>query len=47
MDIFHNEEECDDYVEAEVLDFVNIPTTLPLWLRSQDGLKIHGVSLTN
>jgi hypothetical protein len=41
------EEECDDYVEAEVLNFANIPTTLRLWLRSQDGLKIHGVSLTN
>jgi hypothetical protein len=46
MDLFHDEEECDDYVEAEVLDFANIPT-LRLWLRSQDGLKIHGVSLTN
>jgi len=52
MDPFHNEEESDeeegdDYVEAEMLDFANIPTTLRLWLRSQDGLKIHDVSLTN
>ncbi|OQD76800.1 hypothetical protein PENDEC_c003G00221 [Penicillium decumbens] len=39
MDPFHNEEESDeeegdDYVEAEMLDFANIPTTLRLWLRS-------------
>ncbi|QQK45326.1 hypothetical protein Pdw03_0224 [Penicillium digitatum] len=46
MDPFQNET-SDDYVESEIFDFGDIPTPLGLWLRSQDGLKIHGVPITN
>lgn len=45
MDPFH--EESDDYVFSEIFDFGDIPTTLRLWLQSQDGLKVYGVPITN
>ncbi|KAJ5699513.1 hypothetical protein N7536_002526 [Penicillium majusculum] len=45
MDPFH--EESDDYVDSETFDFGDIPTTLRLWLQSQDGLKVHGAPITN
>ncbi|OQD61461.1 hypothetical protein PENPOL_c016G07901 [Penicillium polonicum] len=40
-------EESDDYVDSEIFDFGDIPTTLQLWLHSQNGLKVHGVPITN
>ena len=46
VNLFHNQE-SDDYVELEILDFGDIPTSLQLWLRSQDGLQVHGVSIKN
>ncbi|KOS48614.1 hypothetical protein ACN38_g416 [Penicillium nordicum] len=45
MDPFY--EESDDYVDSEIFDFGDIPTTLRLWLQSQGGLKVHGVPITN
>ncbi|CAI7665406.1 unnamed protein product [Penicillium glandicola] len=46
VDPFHNAE-SDDYVESEIFDFGDIPTSLQLWLQSQNGLKIHGVPIKN
>ncbi|KGO67353.1 hypothetical protein PEX1_024390 [Penicillium expansum] len=46
MDLFHNEE-SDDYVESEIFNFEDISTPLRLWLYSQDGLKVHGLPITN
>ncbi|KAJ5581518.1 hypothetical protein N7535_000138, partial [Penicillium sp. DV-2018c] len=37
----------DDYVESEGFDFGDIPRALQLWIQSQNGLKIHGVPVTN
>lgn len=44
LDLFKDN---DDYFEAEIFDFADIAVPLRLWLRYQDGLKIHGVPLTN
>ena len=46
IDPFRNEE-SDDYVECEIFDFGDIPRPLRLWLQSQNGLKVHGVPVTN
>ncbi|KAJ5471173.1 hypothetical protein N7530_008530 [Penicillium desertorum] len=46
IDPFHNGE-SDDYVESEIFDFGDIPRPLRLWLQSQNGLKVHGVPVTN
>ncbi|KXG50404.1 uncharacterized protein PGRI_068950 [Penicillium griseofulvum] len=46
MEPFHSEDR-DDYAESEIFDFVDIPASFRSWLRSQDGLKIRGLPITN